>query len=141
MNKVILTLSFMWISGLAQAIEIDLFVNNPSEIVPYKHQEIVIRIHDLSAAERLSEKYLPKQLSAEPEVAKQQALDFFNSPQGTEYKQKIVEAHAYKTLLMKYNVQKTPAIVFDNGKAVIYGMSDIDQGLILYRDYLENNHE
>ncbi len=141
MNKYFLMLGFLWFSRIVHAVEVDLFINNPSELVSYKSTDLVIRIHDISAADRLSEEFLPTELSPNPEVAKQQALEFFNSARGIEYKQKIVAAHAYKTLLMKYNVQKAPAMVFDKGTAVIYGMTDIDRGLTIYRDYMEKNHE
>lgn len=140
MNKYVLTTCFIFLSGFTHAVEVDLFVNDRSEIVEIKSTGIDLRVHDLSAPEKIKKEYLPQKLSPNPEIAKQQAIDFFKSERGNEYKQKVLAANEHKALLIKYNLQKAPALVFD-GKAVIYGITDIDRGLILYRQYLENNHE
>lgn len=134
MNKYLLMLGYLCFSGIVHAVEVDLFVNNSSEFAPYKSTELVVRIHDLSTPEQLGREYLPE-LPPDPELAKQKTMAFFESPRGKEYVHRMKEAYQFKTLLMRYNIQKTPAMVFE-GRAVIYGITDIERGYEIYQQYL-----
>lgn len=116
----------------SHATTIELFVDQPIRIPSdYEHQIIV---HDLSAPERLSQQYLPE-LPPNPESAKKIAMEFFASEKGQEYQDKLKAAYQHKTLLMRYNVQKIPAIVFDEGDAVIYGLTDVEKALTIYQQH------
>lgn len=139
MNKYFLSIIFLF-ATTANAMRVDLFVNDLSEVTPFKSNGIDLRVHDLSAPERIKKEYLPQKLSPDPDVAKQQAIVFFKSDRGKEYKARVLAANEHKALLVKYNIQKAPAIVFDE-QAIIYGTTDIDRGLMLYRKHLEKSHE
>jgi integrating conjugative element protein (TIGR03757 family) len=117
-----------------QATTIELFVDQPITLPP----NFTVKVHDLSAPERLAQQYLPK-LPPDPEQAKQLAIEFLASNKGREYQSLLKEAHQHKTYLMRYNIQKIPAIVFDEGVAVIYGSTDIEQGLEIYREFLKKS--
>jgi len=75
MNKYFLSIIFLF-ATTANAMRVDLFVNDLSEVTPFKSNGIDLRVHDLSAPERIKKEYLPQKLSPDPDVAKQQAIVF-----------------------------------------------------------------
>jgi integrating conjugative element protein (TIGR03757 family) len=122
------------LSVQVHATTIELFVDQP--VFVESHPGISIKVHDLSAPERLSSEYLPE-LPADPEKAKPMAMAFLASEKGKEFQSRLKDAHEHKTYLMRYGIQKIPAMVFDEGVAVIYGSTDIEQGLDIYREFLK----
>jgi integrating conjugative element protein (TIGR03757 family) len=137
MNK-FLALLFLVLSVLSlqvNAITIDIFVDQPQSFISVPG--VSITVHDLSAPERLSQRYLPE-LPPDPAQAKKMAMAFFASSKGKEYQHQLKDAVEHQTYLMRYNIQKIPAMVFD-GKAVIYGSTDIQRGLEIYQNYLKKN--
>jgi integrating conjugative element protein (TIGR03757 family) len=140
MNKFLsCLLIFFSVSTQASSIRIDLFVEKTESIDSIPGVELII--HDLSAPDTLHRQYLPSALSADPATAKVQAQAFFSSPRGREYTSRLQAAYAHKGLMMRYNIQKIPAMVFDGGKAVIYGSTNIEMGIQLYQGYLKKMGE
>lgn len=49
--------------------------------------------------------------------------------------QQLASAYQGLSLTMQYQINRYPAVVFDRGRAVIYGVTDLQQALGLYRQW------
>lgn len=49
--------------------------------------------------------------------------------------QQLITAYQGLSLAMQYQVDRYPAVLFDQGRAVIYGVTDLEQALSLYRQW------
>lgn len=94
--------------------------------------DIEVRIHKLDGIKQL-EAYLSEGLPAEPDKARERALERL---------QKVSKAtrndlqHSATALAqaLQYGVEQYPAIVFD-GELVVYGLTDLSAALIHYRHW------
>ena len=88
-----------------------------------------ITIHDLSARKRLLDE-ISQGLPSDPAQAKDIALARLNAG---DFRQRLVAAEVDAALATQYGIVKLPAIVFDRGAAVAYGLTDVGQAIELYR--------
>ena len=88
-----------------------------------------VEIHDLSARQRLLDE-ISQGLPSDPALAK--ALATARLGNGG-FRQRLVAAEADAALAARYGIVKLPAIVFDRGAAVAYGLADVGQAVELYR--------
>jgi len=88
-----------------------------------------VEIHDLSAQQSLLDE-LGQNLPNNPALAQDMAAGRLDTPG---FRQRLAEATAWAVLASRYGITKLPAIVFDHGAAVAYGLADVDQAIQLYR--------
>jgi integrating conjugative element protein (TIGR03757 family) len=88
-----------------------------------------VEIHDLSAQQRLLDE-LGQGLPGNPALAKDMVAGRLDTPG---FRQRLAEATAGALLASRYGITKLPAIVFDHGTAVAYGLADVDQAVQRYR--------
>jgi len=88
-----------------------------------------IIIHDLSARKRLLDE-ISQGLPSDPAHAKDMAMARLNAGG---FRQRLVAAEVDAALTAQYGIVKLPAIVFDRGAAVAYGLTDVGQAIELYR--------
>ena len=88
-----------------------------------------IIIHDLSARKRLLDE-ISQGLPSDPAQAKTLAMARLNAG---DFRQRLVAAEVDAALATQYGIVKLPAIVFDRGAAVAYGLTDVGQAFELYR--------
>lgn len=91
--------------------------------------------YDLSELDRLKKTGLPR-LPANESQAKEMAIAFFASPEGAKFKEDIKGAMRGHQKMMRYSLQKIPAVVFDQGKYVVYGTNDVAEAARLYQVHL-----
>lgn len=96
--------------------------------------------YDLSEPARIKKQSAPK-LPSDEKIALAQAKAFFKTAEGNSYKAAMREAYRGKQKMMQYQLTKIPAIVFDEGKYVIYGSTDVAQAAILYRKHIQTKQE
>lgn len=91
-----------------------------------KRQEYQIIVYNLDDGERFNQT-LSKGLSKDPAVAKQQVASIAGKIDPNEV------AHAFGPVIKAslYGVKKQPAIVFDNGRSVIYGITDLSVAIAM----------
>ncbi len=77
---------------------------------------------------------LSEGLSEDPQIAKEQATANINR-QGSSLQHEVEAAFGGTIRAMEYGVLKVPAIAFDGGKSVIYGITDLHLALDLYRNW------
>jgi len=92
---------------------------------------VPIQIYDLDAPDRL-EDALSADLPLNPEQAKTIALKRLNDL-GAELADMVNQAYEGVTKAMSYELTKIPAVVFDDGASVIYGISDINEAIKYYQ--------
>ena len=93
--------------------------------------------YDLSEPARIKKQSAPK-LPADEKIALAQAKAFFKTAEGNAYKSAMRDAYRGKQKMMQYQLTKIPAIVFEEGKYVIYGSTDVVQATTLYRNHIQS---
>jgi integrating conjugative element protein (TIGR03757 family) len=94
--------------------------------------------HYLIDSGRDFEKQISKGLSKDPKIAMQQVQKLFNK------NKKVWEDGAKKSFqgavnAQSLNIQKVPAITFDNGKTVIYGVLNLSDAYQKYKNWSKKN--
>lgn len=90
-----------------------------------------IRLHNLNAPNEIN-RQLPR-FTGVPAQAEKTAGNWVQSDEGKTFTEALRGAYDGHLLARKYKLQKAPAIVFDSGKYVVYGSTDIRHALLLYR--------
>ena len=86
-------------------------------------------VYDLSAPKRLLDA-MSLGLPQNHEQAKSIAAERFNAGRPS-----LAAAFGGHALAMRYGIAKIPAIVFNHGEAVAYGLTDVAQAARLYRQW------
>ena len=95
---------------------------------------ILVEIHDLSAQQRLLDELGQGLPGNNPALAKEMAAVRLDAPG---FRQRLAEATTGAMLANRYGIVKLPAIVFDHGAAVAYGLTDVNQAIQLYQRWKE----
>ena len=93
--------------------------------------DATIRVHNLNAPNEIN-RQLPR-FAGTPVQAEKVAGNWVQSDEGKAFTEALRVAYDGHMLARKYKIQKAPAIVFDSGKYVVYGSTDIRHALLLYR--------
>lgn len=108
--------------------KVDVFVERPLAVKGIPNTDITI--FDLSrkdVVQATAPRFPPN-----PEIAQAMAKQWLESPEGQTYIADLKAAYTGHAKMIEYGVLKLPAIVFDNGKFVIYGTTDL---MLAVRDY------
>ena len=117
--------------GASMPSSIEVFTNGRYPISGAASASVPVQIYDLDAPDRL-EDALSADLPPDPEQAKTIALKRLNDL-GAELADMVNQAYEGVTKAMSYELTKIPAIVFDDGASVIYGISDINEAIKHYQ--------
>jgi len=112
--------------------QIEVFTNSRYQVTNTTTTEVPVQIHDLDAPVGLEEK-LSAGLPSDPEQAKAIALDRLEALGSGQLAEMVNRAYAGTTQAMTYELVKIPAVVFDNGASVIYGITDIEDAIRRYQ--------
>ena len=99
-----------------------------------KKPGLTVTLYDLSAPKHI-EQELSAGLSTNPEAAAKVASQFIQANQEA-LAQRLMMAYQSHTKAMDYGLTHYPALVF-NGQAIIYGVTDVLDGLNRYQTWLE----
>lgn len=101
-------------------------------------QGIEVKTYNLDDAERLMAD-LAIGLPPDREQAKAALERRFNE-QGMEAVQaQFTQAFQGQIAGVQYGISRYPAFVFDRGKAVVYGVTDLNRAVAIYREWRRNN--
>lgn len=132
----ILSSLFLILPSLAIAAipitKIEVFVELPLVVTGIPNTDITV--FDLSRKDAV--KATAPHFPPNSETAQVMAKAWLNSPEGKSYVQNMKAAYAGHSKMIVYGVLKVPAIVFDSGKFVIYGTTDVLQAVKDYDDYM-----
>jgi integrating conjugative element protein (TIGR03757 family) len=117
----------------AEKLVVEAFYDENTRLLNTQQAERVafVSVYDLSAPERL-ERQLSKGLPSDPDAAKQIANDRFKEG-GNKLKFAFRDAYEGQMKAMSYNIEKVPAVVFNGGQAIIYGVADVNKAIAIYR--------
>jgi integrating conjugative element protein (TIGR03757 family) len=127
------SIGFSLPSHAQDARMIEVFTDQPAFVDRLAGATVVH--YDLSELDRLKQTGLPH-LPANESLAKEKAIAFFASPEGAKFKEGIKGAMRGHQKMMRYNLQKIPAVVFDQGKYVVYGTTDVAEAARLYQVHM-----
>ena len=117
--------------GASMPSSIEVYTNSRYPISGTGSASVPVQIYDLDAPDRL-EDALSADLPLNPEQAKTIVLKRLNDL-GAELADMVDQAYEGVTKAMSYELTKIPAIVFDDGVSVIYGISDINEAIKHYQ--------
>lgn len=93
-----------------------------------------VKVYNLDAPKQLFATF-SQNLPAN-QVAAKRALEQRIQQYGRQaLQQPLVAAYQGLSLSIQYQISRYPAVVFDQGRAVIYGVTDLEQALGLYRQW------
>ena len=92
-----------------------------------------IRMHFFDELESFTQT-LSGQLSANPAIAEREAMALFEANHSQ--LESIAQRQA-DTLrqAMAYKIERYPAVVFEHGEAVVYGVTDIGKAILIYKEW------
>ena len=129
----------VWADGHAIVVEVihsDAFPLTGVDAVA--GQGIEVKTYNLDDAERLTA-HLATGLPPNQEQAKAALERRFNE-QGMEAVQaQFTQAFQGQIAGVQYGISRYPAVVFDRGEAVVYGVTDLNRAVAIYREWRRNN--
>lgn len=126
---------FVFASPAVQALEsVEVFTDPALFPVTNANIGLPVEIHDLSTMNRFLEAMGQGLPGNDPAQAKVVATARLAQP---EIRQCLASGLAASARASQYGISKIPAIVFDHGAAVVYGLADVGQAVQLYRQWRE----
>ena len=129
-------------TNTAQAAEplqsIELIFNNQTAMLndtlqaALQGQGVTVSSYNLDAAKSLSQA-LSQGLSNNPELAKKIMLERLHSQGSAALNQRYQAAYQGLIKSLHYQLDRYPAIVFNQGQAVIYGVTDLREAVQTYQ--------
>lgn len=118
----------------APALHIDVFYGSNQHIINVKQAKSLASItqYDLTLPKRLEDK-LSKGLPKDPKQAQREAQRRVMAG-GSSLQREIEKAYTGTLRAAEYKITKLPAVVFNYGDDVIYGVNDLSQAIKLYRE-------
>jgi integrating conjugative element protein (TIGR03757 family) len=99
-----------------------------------RQQGYDVKLYNLDAPKHLIAS-LSQNLPANPEAAKR-TLEQRMQQHGRQALQKqLMVAYRGLSVSMQYQIDRNPAVLFDQGRAVVYGVTDLQQALGVYRQW------
>jgi integrating conjugative element protein (TIGR03757 family) len=122
-------------SALPSRIEIFTTAAQPITNVAEIHKVLgggtPIRYYTLDTQARLDEA-LSQDLPADPDKARAVALQRIQALDISQVKRELSESFEGLVLARRYGLDRYPAVVFDGGRRVVYGVTDLQEALRLY---------
>lgn len=115
--------------------KVEVFVEHPLAINGIPNTDITV--FDLSRKDAV--KATAPHFPPNPETAQTMAKAWLESSEGKTFVLNLKAAYAGHSKMIAYGVLKIPAIVFDNGKYVVYGTTDVMQAVRDYDDYIKSH--
>lgn len=130
----LMTFSFSTTAFAQSTIEV--FVDQPL-IAPSIPNAVVV-VFDLSRVALLEDD--TPDFPPDPMLAQTQAQAWLESSAGKRHLMDLKAAYVGHEKMVNYGLQKIPAIVFNDGKFVVYGTTDIPQAVSDYDHYRRAHH-
>ena len=113
-----------------QPTSIEVFTTSEKPASGNEVESVVIYVVD--DLDQLSES-LSENLPGDPEAAKELALQRI-ARLGDDLRWTVEHTVEGITLARNYDLEQVPAVVFDQGESVIYGVTDVNQALAMYKN-------
>jgi integrating conjugative element protein (TIGR03757 family) len=108
-----------------------------SGVQALQRQGYTIKVYNLDDGKRLV-KSLARNLPPNQAAAKQQLLEHFDRLGKSRVRAQFMQAFQGQIISAQYGINRFPAVVFDHGQAVIYGVTDMHSALRRYVSWRKN---
>ena len=105
-----------------------------SSIQMLEQQGISVKLYNLDDGKRLIST-LGNGLPADQDAAKQVLEQRFKQRGNAAVKGQFMQAFEAVTVSSQYGLTRYPAVVFEHGQSVVYGVTDLSRALTLYRKW------
>ncbi len=132
-----LRLALLVMPASVNALTLEVITDQPDHIrsvSQLRQQGITVTIHDLTAAERM-EQQLAQGLTGTSEQARAQLNRRFQQMGRKTVEAQLKQAFQAVIQAVQYQVDRHPAIIINQGEAVIYGVTDLGEALRRYRQW------
>ncbi len=132
-----LVVGLMLMPFTVNALTLEIITDQPDHIrsvTQLRQQGITVTIHDLTAAERM-EQQLAQGLTGTSEQARVQLNRRFETMGRKTVEAQLKQAFQAVIQAVQYQVDRHPAIIINQGEAVIYGITDLGDALRRYRQW------
>ncbi len=132
-----LVVGLMLMPVTVNALTLEVITDQPDHIrsvTQLKQQGITVTIHDLTAAERM-EQQLAQGLTGTSEQVRAQLNRRFEKLGRKTVEAQLKQAFQAVIQAVQYQVDRHPAIIINQGEAVIYGVTDLGDALRRYRQW------
>ena len=130
----ILLIPALTLAPQAFALEsVEVFTDPALFPVALGNSGVAVEVHDLSAQQKLLDE-LGQGLPGNPSLAKDMAASRLET---AGFRQRLADTTTAALLASRYGITKIPAIVFDRGAAVAYGLTDVNQAVQVYQHWKE----
>jgi len=129
-----LLLSF---SPIVNALTLDVITDQPNQIRDadrLRQQGIAVTVYDLTAGDRMAEA-MSKGLTGPDAHALQQVQQRIAAIGRKRFEAQLKQAFQAIIQSVAYALDRHPAIVFNQGEAVVYGVTDLHTALRFYRQW------
>lgn len=134
---IILLLAALGVNAESGPREIEIFTDENFPIAgieTLRKSGAQITVYDLGAPQRVA-RALGAGLPGDPEQAKAAMRAKVDAMGMDEIKRRFRAAYTGLVQALNYRIERYPAVVFDRGDAVIYGVTDLSEALRQYRDW------
>jgi integrating conjugative element protein (TIGR03757 family) len=108
-----------------------------SGVQALQQQGYVINVYNLDDGKRLV-KSLARNLPPNQAAAKRQLLNRFDRLGKSRVRAQFMQAFQGQIISARYGIRRFPAVIFDHGQAVIYGVTDLQTVLRRYVSWRKN---
>ncbi len=125
---IILTILSFSCTAMSKSLTVEIFTDSAHPVNTSTKDNVVIKYYNLDDSNRLMAKLNKKIGVMSPQKAKEVARQLIQRNQ-----KQLTDAYKGLMLAYQYHIQNYPAIVFNQGEAVVYGVTDINNALQTYR--------
>jgi integrating conjugative element protein (TIGR03757 family) len=128
----------LWFSSInSQALTLEVITDQPHQIrdvIRLRQQGITVAVYDLTAGDRMAE-VMSKGLTGPDNHAHQQVQQRIAAIGRKQFEAQL--QHAFQAIIQSiaYELDRHPAIVFNQGEAVVYGVTDLHTALGFYQQW------
>ncbi len=134
----LLSACVLLIASNAQALTLEVITDQPAQIravAPLRKQGMTVTVYDLKAGERHAQA-LAKGLTGPDQLALQQVQQRIANIGRKQFEAQLQLAYQAVIKAVAYQLDRHPAVVFNQGEAVVYGVTDLSQAVGYYQQWL-----
>ncbi len=136
MIKVLIALLLL-MSNAVNALTLEVITDQPNQIrdaTELRQQGITVTVYDLTAGDRMAE-VMSKGLTGPDTHAHQQVQQRIAAIGRKRFEAQLKQAFQATIQSVAYELDRHPAIVFNQGEAVVYGVTDLHTALRFYQQW------
>ncbi len=132
--KRLLFLSMLFTSINSLALTLEVITDQPNQIrdvTTLRRQGITVTIHDLTAGDRMAN-VMSNGLTGPDQHARQQVQQRIAAIGRKQFEAQLKQAFQAIIQSVAYELDRHPAVVFNQGEAVVYGVTDLRTAAVFF---------